>query len=148
MKIVFNREIHGEQIECIAEGELTVMLNGRQLPVASIEYLVQYGIGRALNDAGAASADTPTEERAAAMQKRIAKLFDGTMRAGTGGGARLTDVERVARSLAETALRAKYPTAAAAAIKTAAVKNAHKFHDAAKKQLANVAKLSIDDLEM
>lgn len=93
----YHFNMHGVQVDF--DFDLPRMdMAGGQLPAVSVEYLIEYGIRRCLNDAGAGAKDDA--ERIAAIEARAVKLAQGTIRQG-GGGARKSPEAAMAEGIAE-----------------------------------------------
>lgn len=90
----------GETLQVEFEGQMPeIRLNGEAIPAEMVEYLFRYGIRQSVKDK-AAGAETDAERNALA-QKRIDALIDGSVREGTGGGPKLSPLERRARDIAQ-----------------------------------------------
>ena len=138
MELSFKND-HTAELEIGRGGK--VSLNGTELPLAALEYLITYGVKQSLADSYA-SAKTDAEIEAA-FQSRLAKIIAGEMRVGSGGGgARLSPVERIARTMAENYAIAKGQSSKDA--KAWAKENANAFSDAAQKQHDALASIEID----
>lgn len=127
--------------------ENAVAVNGKTLSATAVAYLIHYGLKQSLADSYA-SAKT-AEEKLGMFNARLDKIISGEMTIGAGGGGKLDPIEKLAREMASVAIRKKYPDAKADVVRKAAIKHAPKFHDAARKQIAALAKAdTLDDVEL
>lgn len=81
-----------------------VTIDGKELPETSVEYLLHFAL-QSLQDAYA-GAKNPTEA-AAAFDKKLKALCEGTIGVRTGGNAGVTEEVAVQRSITRTMFKAK-----------------------------------------
>lgn len=118
-----------------------VEIDGQTVGENTIQYLLAYGLKQSLADSYA-SAKTDAEIEAA-FATRLAKIIAGEMCIGSGGGgARLSPVERIARTMAENHALGKGKSSKDA--KAWAKENVGAFMDVAQQQHDALADLEID----
>lgn len=86
----------------------TVAVDTGKLNEAVLRYVFNYGLKQILNDAG--SSGKSAEEKVAMAEKKLASLYEGTIRAARGGKPGQTplevEVERLARAEVTAAIKA------------------------------------------
>lgn len=87
----------------MSAGITGISINGKELPEASINYLLNFSL-QSLQDAYAGAEDLT--EATANWEKKLAALLDGTIGVRSGGGG-MSDEERAELYVAEQATRAK-----------------------------------------
>jgi hypothetical protein len=86
-----------------------VLVDGRAIPQDMAQHIFAFGFRQILRDAGAISAadaakPTADEDRNSLALKKLDRVFEGTLREGSGGGKRLNDLDKAIRQIVDREL--------------------------------------------
>jgi hypothetical protein len=127
----------------IEDGVATV--DGEVIADGMLEHCVEFGFRQLIRDA--AAGQTKDDAKNAMALKKIAALIAGTLRQGTGGGARITPLERQARLVADREVRAAVLQRGLTVTQKAIAEAAEKHLDKNRERIEEVAAQELADLE-
>ena len=134
-----------ESVDVEVDGDV-ISIDGEVCADGMLTHLLQFGVRQCIRDA--AASETQDAERNVLARKKIQAIQDGTLRIGTGGGARKSELDVAMEAVAMRALRKKYPNETQKALKgavEAAIKgNFDKIKAQAEQDLASARDLDVE----